>query len=372
MKILHLKDTFEPKYMMRDEVQVAIHANKKNHEITVITSNLDSDLIPHPIDYFENQDKYIKEIKIIRSRGGKFPFRDICLYIPDKSLLNHYDIIHAHIIGSYSSFLGSMLKSISNIPLVLKADLSEAFYQRLKQNIIYKEFILYPAFKADSIITFTAKEKNYLVNLGVNPGKISVIPVGIDFEMFSKIEKKYSKSITIGFLGRFYPVKGLHNVITPLKKIISESSHVMVLFAGAQTDTKYAAKILGEFEGIERFSYIGPIDSSRIKDFYSNVDIVIIPSISETGSIVTLESMASGKAVIASDINTHREYIEHGVSGLLAKNEDEFYKYCKELINSDELRQMFCKNAQQKAKQYDWEKIFDKVEEVYSILSKPS
>ena len=127
---------------------------------------------------------------------------------------------------------------------------------------------------------------------------------------------------------------------------------------------KEAENIIKELENYDKYNYIGFVDSS--KNFYSKADIILIPSLWETGSIITLEAMAAGKAVIASDISPHCDYIEHGLSGFLAKDENDFYIYCKELIDDESLRTMIGENARKKTKIYDWGNIFDKVEEMYA------
>ncbi len=362
MKILYLKDSFEPKYSMRDDVQIAVQSKRKGHVVTVMTSRSDLDLRRRSRDYFEIQDSSMEGINIIRCRGFKIPFMHSCFYIPDKTIFNGYDLVHAHNIGSYSSFLPGIIK-LTKRPVVLKADFNEFFYERLRKNYFLRRFILKSASLADAITAFTEKEKSILTGIGLPPGKIWIVPIGINYEEFSDL-KKEDNPITIGFMGRFTPQKGVHNIIDPLKKIMNEYQEIKVIFAGQKTDAKYAEDVIKELEGYGKYMYMGFINSSR--DFYSKVDIVLVPSLWETGSIITLEAMAAGKAIIASDINPHSEYIEHGVSGFLAKNEEEFYKYCKELVINENLREKLAMNAQRKAKEYDWENISTRVEEIYS------
>ncbi len=221
-----------------------------------------------------------------------------------------------------------------------------------------------PVHLADAITAFTAKEKEFLIDLGIPAEKIRIIPIGIDFEKFSNLKKKDRNLITIGYMGRLTPQKGIHRIIDPLKKIMRDHKEVKVIFAGQKTDIKYADNVINELERCNGFEYSGFMRSSM--NFYSQVDIVLIPSLWETGSIITLEAMAAGKAVIASDINPHREYIEHGITGFLAKNDEDFYRYCSDLICNEELMQTIGRNAKMSAKEYDWESVFRKVEDMYA------
>lgn len=174
------------------------------------------------------------------------------------------------------------------------------------------------------------------------------------------------KTITIGYMGRFTHQKGVHRIIDIVVRLLNDHNDVKVVFAG-QYNIEYA-NIIKELKKHDGFKYLGFLPSSI--DFYSHVDIVLVPSLYESGSIVVLESMAAGKAVIASNINPHTEYIEHGVTGFLAKTDEDFYKYCVELINNRELIHKIGRNANIRAKEYDWENIFTKVEEMYGSLVK--
>ena len=70
MKILYLKDAFEPKYSMRDDVQITLRSKKKCHNVTVMTSKLDLDLNPQSKSYFEIQNKFMEGVKILRCTGS--------------------------------------------------------------------------------------------------------------------------------------------------------------------------------------------------------------------------------------------------------------------------------------------------------------
>ncbi len=370
MKILYIKDSFEPKYPMRDDVHIAFQSGNNGHDVTVLTSKLDLDLNPQSEKYFKVQDKSMEGIRILRSIGIKFPSISFCPYIPDKSIFGKYDLIYAHNIGSYSSFLAGALKLMKKVPMVLKADMSVNFYERLINNYFLRKVVLTPVHLADAITAFTAKEREFLIDLGIPAEKIRIIPIGIDFEKFSNLKKENGNLITIGYMGRFTHQKGIHRIIDAMKKIMNEYKEVKVLFAGQKTDIIYAGNIINELERCNGFKYSGFMKSSM--NFYSQVDIVLIPSLWETGSIVTLEAMAAGKAVVASDINPHSEYIEHGVSGFLAKNGEEFYEYCKKLINDEKLRLLMCRNATQRAKEHDWNKIMKSIEIMYAFIKDES
>ena len=59
-----------------------------------------------------------------------------------------------------------------------------------------------------------------------------------------------------------------------------------------------------------------------INDVLSVIDVFLLPSLKEGLPMALLEAMASGKAVIASDVGDIKKVIIHNINGLLIKNND--------------------------------------------------
>jgi glycosyltransferase involved in cell wall biosynthesis len=71
-----------------------------------------------------------------------------------------------------------------------------------------------------------------------------------------------------------------------------------------------------------RFRFTGWVDYERVPAFISCADIVLMPSTVEGQSRVYLETQASGRTLIASDIPAAREVVEDGKTGLLFRTGD--------------------------------------------------
>jgi glycogen(starch) synthase len=61
----------------------------------------------------------------------------------------------------------------------------------------------------------------------------------------------------------------------------------------------------------------GFVDEDGLRSLYRSAQSTIVPSLYEPFGLVTLEAMASGTPVVASDTGGTREIVEHEVSGLL-------------------------------------------------------
>ena len=71
-----------------------------------------------------------------------------------------------------------------------------------------------------------------------------------------------------------------------------------------------------------RFRFAGWIDHATVPDHLSLADVVVMPSELEGQSLVYLETQASGRVLLASDIPAAREFIVDGETGLLFRKGD--------------------------------------------------
>lgn len=69
---------------------------------------------------------------------------------------------------------------------------------------------------------------------------------------------------------------------------------------------------------------IGPVSYPELRDLYASARFVVlplIPTVQAAGATSALEAMAMGKAVVTSDVPGIRDYVRHGVTGLLVTAE---------------------------------------------------
>ena len=70
-------------------------------------------------------------------------------------------------------------------------------------------------------------------------------------------------------------------------------------------------------EGIERFGR-----SDNISKYLQAMDIFVLPSLTETSSLSTMEAMSCGLVVIATPVGHVQHYIQDGTNGYLFNKKD--------------------------------------------------
>lgn len=165
--------------------------------------------------------------------------------------------------------------------------------------------------------------KNFLIKyFEVKEEKITRIYNGINYERFEKGRKltPISDSPVIGIVGRLETIKG-HIYALEALKILKEkyklSPITFLVGDGSLRNDLEKYKIENNLNSVE---FLGNVDN--IPKLLSQIDILIVPSVSEGFGLVVLEGMVSRKVVIASDILVMNELIKDGETGLLFKSEN--------------------------------------------------
>lgn len=203
----------------------------------------------------------------------------------------------------------------------------------------------------DSIVVVNKEYVNKYRNLG---GKIKLIRNGIPLETFEFIKKEFvnSKDIQILFPNLNSPKKNRSFALELIKRLNKKQ-------------TKYKLILTGEPEhlSIDRkfYDFVGKIDYGKdMAKLYQDCFITIIPSLSESCSLCSLESMACGTVVIANDIIGISNYITNKKDGYLisTSNLERWVSTIERLVNNPKDYNLIANNARNKIeKEYNSEKI---------------
>jgi glycosyltransferase involved in cell wall biosynthesis len=122
--------------------------------------------------------------------------------------------------------------------------------------------------------------------------------------------------LNFGFIGTLSQAKGIEWLIDQYLKLDINAT----LIIGGRGDESYERKIKEKSKGAN-IKFLGFVDS---QEFYSKIDVLIVPSIWPDTFRVAYEYSANNIPVIASNIGGLPEIIKDGVNGLLCdvNNED--------------------------------------------------
>ena len=201
---------------------------------------------------------------------------------------------------------------------------------------------------ADIITAPTVHMKNWAIQqwkLAANRIKVLENPF-VENKLFNAACTKNEEQ-TIIFYGRLNVLKGLITATKAMKQILKNNPGWNWLVVGddgnaADGRSSMKAWMKQELKGLEaQIFFYDNIAHDQLPLYLKKSSIVLIPSLFESYSYVTIEAMCAGKALVGSSGTGVASLVQHNVSGLLASpyKADEWRNAIQHLINDKGLRQ---------------------------------
>lgn len=398
MKILVLATTF-PRWEKDTEPAFVYYLSKylaqKNIEITV--------LVPHA--YGAKKYEEIDNLKIYRfqyfwpARYQKLCYNGGALPNLKKSILakiqlpffllgqflaiwnivrrNKFDIIHSHWIIPQGLF-AVIMKILYKIPVLLTAHAGDIFIAKsallksISKMIIEKSEMC----TVNSIATDKAVKSVY------SSANTCIVPMGVDLSLFSKEKREKKLRLDLGVeedgvlilsVGRFAEKKGLIYLIEAVKYVIEKHKKVKLAIIGFGPEEENLKRLVQDLTLNEYIEFLGKVPNSELPKYYASADIFVLPSIvdsrgdTEGLGVVLLEALASGCAVIGSEVGGITDIIRHRQTGLLTeqKNPNDLAKNINELIENTKLREELANGGHKHTiEMFSWDSVSEKFEEI--------
>ncbi len=190
--------------------------------------------------------------------------------------------------------------------------------------------------RADAVIVICEGLRDDLIGRGIDPGKITVLPNGVDLTLFGDPpgpdallanQLGLHDADVVGFIGSFYDYEGLDNLIAAMPALIASRPDArLLLVGGGPMDS--ALRVQAAASPVARaIRFVGRVPHTQVERYYGLVDVLAYPrKRMRLTDLVTplkpLEAMAQGRLVAASDVGGHRELIDDGRTGMLFAADD--------------------------------------------------
>lgn len=185
---------------------------------------------------------------------------------------------------------------------------------------------------------------NKLVEFGVPPAKLNVIPHPLDTR---GLEPNYTPGTYAVFVGRIVPHKGYETLIRAAAGL---SLRVIIVGGGPQSGTDRLQQLIKTYHA-DNVEWVGAQDVSAVADYMRHSKFVIVPSEwYDNFPAVIREAFALGKPVIGARIGGIPELVDTE-TGILFEpgNAGALRKAMIELWNDDARIEVLGKNARRRA-----------------------
>jgi len=203
---------------------------------------------------------------------------------------------------------------------------------------------------------------------GLTDEPITIIPNGIDLKKYQqrpKLVKDGPK--TILYIGRLERRKGVKYLLHAYSLLVQDDPDVNLIIAGAGPDRE-KLELLAEDLQLPNVSFLGYISDEMKVDLLQHADIFCSPAVfGESFGIVLLEAMATGVVSVAGNNSGYADVMQEvgAISIVNPRDEVEFARRLKLLLQEKSLRTLWEKWASSYVKQFDWPVVVDRYEELY-------
>ena len=206
--------------------------------------------------------------------------------------------------------------------------------------------------------------KQNLLEEGVTT-EINTARLGVDIEVFTPPpDKRLSKNKlhidaekkVIGYVGRISKEKNTHLLLEAFRKL-EEQENILLLMVGDGTK-----KQVKEFKKIKNCKVTGFVPD--VHEYLKAMDIFVMPSLTETTSLATLEAMACGLPVIATKVGYIKNYLVRNHNGLFFPRNSGSVLSLKmsQLLKDKKLREELGQNARKTVTYgFSWERSINKI-----------
>jgi D-inositol-3-phosphate glycosyltransferase len=305
-----------------------------------------------------------------------------------------YDLIHSHY--WLSGRLATLFKEHWRAPVVAMFHTLGALKNRVAQDSAELEQQIRVDIErrtmatADRLVAATEVDKAHMVEAyAANPRKISVIPLGVNLEMFRAGDRQQARrrlglgsEPTLLFVGRIQRLKGIDILIRAAAELRRDIPNLRVLIAGGSADdsgqrpseeARELARLRQEVDdlglgGVVRF--VGAVQQAELGGYYRAADVTVMPSTYESFGLVAVESMACGTPVVASRVGGLATIVRDGENGAQVPWRDPrlFADRIRPILTDADYAASLRRGALATAATFGWDAVAERTISVYDSL----
>ena len=275
-------------------------------------------------------------------------------------LVQHWDVPHITMLHTLAHF--KQLANLNESEPSMRLEMERRLIQRV-----------------DGIIASTYDERTQIIrHYGATPGKVRVIPCGIDLKLFvpqdqqqarEKLDLKHNQSLLL-FVGRLDPFKG-PDLLLRAATMMDEKAQILIV-GGKSAGDKEVRKLQElalELKINKRVHFIGARQQHELPLIYSAADVTVVPSYHESFGLAAIESLACSTPVVATRAGGLTTVVQNNETGFLVPHCAGFFaERLDSLLQNPTLLKKLSMAARPSVLQFSWKNVANKVQNMYEDM----
>ncbi|AJF60193.1 MAG: group 1 glycosyl transferase [archaeon GW2011_AR10] len=342
------------------------------HEVTVFSSKTG------------NEEYHYPENMSVRLSRPLFRYGN-AVFLPELLNIKGFDAVHVHMPFHFGAEMLFFSSKANRIPLIATYQMDLVGEGWLKHFFrLHRETVVKPLLRRASRVIVSSMD--YAENSDISgilkkrEGSLFELPNGVDVGKFNpkvkalKLRRKLGLEkdkvvLFVGALDKSHYFKGVENLVKAFAAVKKHEAKLVIVGEG-NLKQYYMEKAAKHGVG-SRTIFAGRVEDEELPQYYALSDFLVLPSTdkAEAFGLVAVEAMASGKAVIASNLPGVRKNVEEGKTGLLVEpnNVKGLSGAINYLVENESTAKRMGINGRRKAEEaFDWKKIGAKLEKIIS------
>lgn len=242
--------------------------------------------------------------------------------------LTRPDILHAHATAQ-NGLAALRVGRALGLPVVFEACPGWSDPQTGAARIIARTAETYVARRADAVTASSEAMRSDMRKRGVR--RVTVVPAAVarfyrgsprprDAALARRLGLEQGP--VIGYVGPFYAHEGLALLLEAMPPLLMASPSLRLLLVGAGPEEAALRARVEQLGLAGKVVFSGPVARRHNPLLHSLIDVLVYPRLplrlaELVPAIKPLEAMARGQLVLASNVGSHRELVQHGRTGVL-------------------------------------------------------
>jgi len=230
----------------------------------------------------------------------------------------------------------------------------------------------------DRVIATCSDEVAELHLMGMPADRATVIPCGVDTDVFRPTPVPRPDRPRLLVTGRIVERKGVGNVIEALAQLPGVE---LMVAGGPQSDLLDADPEVTRLRALavrlgvaDRVTFLGAVGRAELPALTCSADVVVAVPWYEPFGIVPVEAMACGRPVVGSAVGGLLDTVVPGVTGELVppRSPNELAPVLAELLADPARREAYGRAGRKRAlRTYQWRAVVAATENVYAAVAEP-